>query len=104
MGAPDTGTEAGPCRGPPDRARLRELAREQAAFRRVATLVAEGARPDEVFTAIAYELGGLIGAEATFVARLNHVSRAGGDPEEYVTVVGLYVRVGDQGPGGFRCQ
>jgi signal transduction histidine kinase len=102
MGAPDTGTEAGPGREPPDRARLRELAREQAAFRRVATLVAEGARPDEVFTAVADELGRLIGAEATFVARLDHVSRAGGDPEEYVTVVGSYGRVSDQVPVGFR--
>jgi hypothetical protein len=36
----------------------------------VATLVAGGALPADVFTAVADELGHLIGAEATFVSRL----------------------------------
>jgi hypothetical protein len=36
----------------------------------VATLVAGGTRPPEVFTAVADELGHLIGAEATFVSRV----------------------------------
>jgi signal transduction histidine kinase len=106
--APDTGTDvdhaadAGPSRDPPDRARLDELAREQAALRRVATLVASGARPAEVFTAVADELGRLIGAEATFVSRVDHSSGEGGKSEGYVTVVGSYGLVSDQVPVGFR--
>ncbi|MFF5084571.1 GAF domain-containing protein [Actinoplanes sp. NPDC000266] len=59
-----------------------DLAGEQAALRRVATLVAAQAKPSEVFTAIADELAGLIGAEGTFVAR--H------DDDELVTVVASY--------------
>jgi GAF domain-containing protein len=70
----DHAADAGPSRDPVDRARLGELAREQAALRRVATLVASGARPAEVFTAVADELGRLIGAEATFVSRIDHPS------------------------------
>ena len=54
------------------------LAEEQAALRRVATLVASGARPDEVFSAVADELGGLIGAEATFVSRVDPPPRGTG--------------------------
>jgi len=41
-------------------ARARELAHEQAALRRVATLVAQGASPDAVFTAVAEEVAGII--------------------------------------------
>jgi signal transduction histidine kinase/putative methionine-R-sulfoxide reductase with GAF domain len=41
-------------------ARARELANEQAALRRVATLVARGASPDELFSAVAYEVAGII--------------------------------------------
>ena len=52
---PDTGTDAGPGRDPPDQARLRQLVDEQAALRRVATLVASGAQPAEVFSAVADE-------------------------------------------------
>ncbi|HEX4103169.1 MAG TPA: GAF domain-containing protein [Pseudonocardiaceae bacterium] len=87
-----------------DRARLGELAREQAALRRVATLVASGARPAVVFTAVADELGRLIGAEATFVSRVDHSSGDGGASEGYVTVVGSYGRVSDQVPVGFRLE
>ncbi len=94
--------DAGPSRDPLDRARLSELAREQAALRRVATLVASGARPAEVFTAVADELGRLIGAEATFVSRVDHSSGEGGESERYITVVGSYGRVSDQVPVGFR--
>jgi signal transduction histidine kinase len=83
----------------PDRTRLRRLVDEQAALRRVATLVAGGARPDEVFTAVADELNGLIGAEATFVSR---VDQTPGGAEEYITVVGSYGRVSDKVPVGFR--
>jgi GAF domain-containing protein len=42
-------------------ARARELADEQAALRRVATLVAQGASPDELFAAVAEEVAGVIG-------------------------------------------
>jgi signal transduction histidine kinase len=98
----DHAAAAGPSRDPPDRARLGELAREQAALRRVATLVASGARPAEVFTAVADELGRLIGAEATFVSRVDHPSGERGESEAYVTIVGSYGRVSDQVPVGFR--
>jgi hypothetical protein len=71
MNAPDPGADVGhgadpgTAHDPPDQTRLRQLADEQAALRRVATLVAGGAQPAEVFTAVADELGQLIGAEAT---------------------------------------
>ena len=108
MNAPDAGAgvDHGPDPGaghdPPHRTQLRQLADEQAALRRVATLVAGGARPAEVFTAVADELGRLIGAEATFVSRLDHPSGKGTEPEGYVTVVGSYGWVSDQVSVGFR--
>ena len=64
-----------------DSIRLRELADEQAALRRVATLVAGGARPAEVFTAVADELGRLIGAQASFVSRLDNPFGEDGEQE-----------------------
>jgi len=45
------------------------LADEQAALRRVATLVAEGVPPPEVFAAVARELGQLLGVDSTHLAR-----------------------------------
>ena len=108
MNAPGTGAEVGdaadatPGRDPPDRARLRQIADEQAALRRVATLVAGGGRPDEVFGAVADELGRLIGADATFVSRFDQLSTERGEIEGYATVVGSYGRVSDQAPVGFR--
>src|SRR4051812_16409454 len=42
------------------------LAEEQAALRRVATLVAEGIAPDELFAAVALELGRLLGVDSTY--------------------------------------
>jgi signal transduction histidine kinase/uncharacterized protein YoaH (UPF0181 family) len=105
VNAPDAGADADraadaePGHTPPDRARLRQLVDEQAALRRVATLVAGGARPAEVFTAVADELGRLIGAEATFVACLSYPY---GDDQGYTTVLGSYGRVGGVVPVGFR--
>ena len=93
---------AGAGRDPPDQARFRQLAEEQAALRRVATLVARGARPAEVFTAVADELGRLIGAEATFVSRVDHTPGEPGELEGHLTVVGSYGRVSDLVPVGFR--
>jgi predicted nucleic acid-binding protein len=46
---------------------LRVLADAQASLRRVATLVARGATPDEVFAAVAWEAGELLGADTTQV-------------------------------------
>jgi len=108
MNAPDPGAKAGRTADaaagpdPSDRARLRRLAEEQAALRRVAALVAGGARPAEVFCAVADELGHLIGAEATFVSRVDHTPGQRGELDGHITVVGSYGRVSDQVPVGFR--
>jgi signal transduction histidine kinase len=114
MDAPDTGANVGEAAGagaahdPPGQTRLRQLADEQAALRRVATLVAGGARPAEVFTSVADELGRLIGAEGTYVSRVDQGPGERGERGErgelegYLTVVGSYGRVSDQVPVGFR--
>jgi signal transduction histidine kinase len=52
-----------------DQARLRQLADEQAALRRVATPVARGAAPEEVFTAVAGEVGQLLRVELATLFR-----------------------------------
>jgi GAF domain-containing protein len=79
---------------------LEELAREQAALRRVATLVAEGAPADELFAAVAEELGTVVmEADVAFVGRyeagalefLGGWSRARSDVP---TFVGQRVRLG----------
>ncbi|MFI5896927.1 GAF domain-containing protein [Actinoplanes sp. NPDC051513] len=72
-----------------------ELLNEQVALRRVATLVAGGAAPGDVFGAIADELAGLLGADSTFVTRLN-------EPPESVTVVGSFGGVTADMPVGYR--
>jgi signal transduction histidine kinase/CHASE3 domain sensor protein len=59
---------------------LAALAHEQAALRRVATLVARGASPPEVFTAVASELAQQLGAHLTRVIHF--------EPDDTVTVVG----------------
>jgi len=79
------------------RAEASELARgrlleEQAALRRVATLVAEGARPDDVFGAVAREVGQLLGVDAT------HMGRYG--PDGMVIGVASWSRTGDNLPVG----
>jgi signal transduction histidine kinase len=120
VSTPGAGTGVGstadavPGRDQPDGARPRQLADEQAALRRVATLVAAGARPAEVFSAVADELGQLIGVEATFVSRVDLLgavppgadvadpSGERAEPEGYVTVVGSYGRISDEVPVGFR--
>jgi signal transduction histidine kinase len=60
---------------------LRLLAEEQAALRRVATLVASGAAPAEVFAAVAREARSVLGADGTMMFRL--------DPDGEATVVAL---------------
>ncbi len=51
------------------RAELARLADEQAALRRVATLVARGVPPPEVFAAVAREVGLLLGVDAMHMGR-----------------------------------
>jgi signal transduction histidine kinase len=51
------------------RTELARLAEEQAALRRVATLVAGGAPPDEVFAAVTGEVGRLLGSHLAGMAR-----------------------------------
>ena len=59
---------------------LVQLAKEQAALRRVATLVAGGASPPETFSAVAAEVGQLLGADVTVVLRY--------EPDGTGTVIG----------------
>jgi GAF domain-containing protein len=66
------------------RAGLARLAEEQAALRRVATLVANGTRPDQVFAAVANEVEGLLSVDLANVIRyeadgaVTFVASAGG--------------------------
>jgi len=71
---------------PAGQARLRQLAEEQAALRRVATLVARGVPPQEVFAAVAEEVGGLLEVDYTVLIR--------SDPEDMITVVGGWTATG----------
>jgi signal transduction histidine kinase len=50
-------------------ARAHDLAREQAALRRVATLVAQGAKAEDVFTAVAQEVAHVFGVQLVTVCR-----------------------------------
>ena len=51
------------------RTEIERLAEEQAALRRVATLVARGALPEDVFAAVAEEMGRVLKAEVTCIIR-----------------------------------
>jgi signal transduction histidine kinase len=62
--------------------KLRLFAREQRALRRIATLVARGVEPDDLFTAVATETGRLLGADHTLILRY--------EPDNTVTVVGYW--------------
>ncbi len=53
------------------RVELRGFAEEQAALRRVATLVARAAPPEEVFAAVAAEAGRVLGADVTGISRFD---------------------------------
>jgi len=65
---------------------LQKVADEQAALRRVATLVARGARPEKVFAAVNAEIGRVLSADFTSMSRY--------DAAGAVTVVGLWSRTG----------
>jgi signal transduction histidine kinase len=119
MSGPGLGPEAGhkagtgAVRHPADRSRTAQLAAEQAAIRRVATLVAHGAEPADVFSAIADELAHLVGAEATFVTRVDSTNqvrpvsaedppREPPEPEGTCTVLASYGPARDLIAPGFR--
>jgi signal transduction histidine kinase len=68
------------------RAELRRMADQQAALRRVATLVARGVTPDPVFAAVADEVTRLTGADVAMIVRF--------DPEGIATLVAM------RGPSG----
>jgi signal transduction histidine kinase len=77
-------------RGPPDQARLGQLAEEQAALRRVATLVARATAPQEVFAAVAGEIGRLLAVDFAILVRY--------DPQDTLEVVGTWTRAGGPAP------
>lgn len=68
---------------------LGRVAEEQAALRRVATLVARGISPPEVFSAVAEETGHVLGAKGTAVARFER--------DGIVTVAGSWHKPGAHG-------
>jgi signal transduction histidine kinase len=77
------------------RADLRQVAEEQAALRRVATLVARGEPPSAVFAAVAVEAGHVIpAADVALVGRY--------DPDDAIELVGGWSRDGDSSFVGDR--
>jgi PAS domain S-box-containing protein len=76
------------------REQLARLADEQAALRRVATLVARGVSPSVVFAAVAREVGLLLGVDATHMARYELDGTATG--------VAAWSVAGDHKPVGTR--
>src|ERR1700722_1823376 len=76
--------------GLPDQARLGRLAQEQAALRRVATLVARATAPEGVFAAVAEEVGRLLGVDFAILVRY--------DPLDALEVVGAWTRTGAPPP------
>jgi signal transduction histidine kinase len=77
-----------------DRNQLARLAEEQAALRRVATLVARGVPPDELFAAAAREAGLLLPVDFTRMARY--------EPDGTVTFLAAWDREGDDPSDGAR--
>ena len=73
---------------------LGRLANEQAALRRVATLVARGVPAAEVFATVAEEVGRLFGADMAHIVRF--------EADETVTVVAGWRRDGGHLPIGTR--
>src|SRR5205085_8801321 len=82
------------------RAEVRRLAEEQAALRRVATLVAREASPAEVFSAVTEEVGRLVGADLAALVRLEpgdtvFVVAAWSEGEDDLVPVGTRIPVED---------
>jgi signal transduction histidine kinase len=93
VNAPDASTGrpgGGVGRDPPDQWRLGQLAEEQAALRRVATLVAQATPPEQVLAAVAEEVGGLLEVDYTVLIR--------SDPEDMITVAGAWTATGGPPP------
>ena len=67
--------------------RPRSLLEEQAALRRVATLVASGTPPDELFAAVTAEIGRLLPVEYTYLGRY--------EPDGVFAVVAAWGRAGE---------
>ena len=82
------------CRDPPDQARLRQLAEEQAALRRVATLVARGEPPEAVFAAVLEEVGRLLPVDLANLCRY--------EPDRTVAFVAAWGTAGGRFPVGSR--
>ncbi|MEN3280024.1 MAG: hypothetical protein V7607_1164, partial [Solirubrobacteraceae bacterium] len=76
------------------REELRRVADEQAALRRVATLVARAAPPAALFAAVAEEVGRLLGADITAMGRY--------DPDGAVTSVAIWTRTSGGPPMEYR--
>jgi signal transduction histidine kinase len=72
------------------RVELRGFAEEQAALRRVATLVAGAVAPEEVLAAVAGEVGRLLEVDYTALMR--------SEPEDMITVVGTWTSTGVAAP------
>jgi signal transduction histidine kinase len=73
---------------------LRVLAEEQAALRRVATLVARGAPPEELFAAVVEEVGRLLPVHIAGMGRY--------EPDDTLTVVATLCRTVEHFPVGSR--
>jgi PAS domain S-box-containing protein len=74
---------------------LERLVDEQAALRRVATLVAKGVRPDEIFAAVSDEVGRLVGTDSATVVRFD-------DDPPGIVFVGVASNMSDAYPLGAR--
>jgi GAF domain-containing protein len=74
------------------REELVRLAQEQAALRRVATLVAQSVPPAELFAAVAREVGMLVDADATHIGRY--------DADGTASLIATWSRAGDRAPVG----
>jgi signal transduction histidine kinase len=74
---------------------LQRLAAEQAALRRVATLVAQDVAPDELFGAVAAEVGTLFAADYTGMIRYE-------PGHAYVTTTATWAAVGEHPPAPIR--
>jgi PAS domain S-box-containing protein len=74
---------------------LERLVDEQAALRRVATLVAHGVRPDEIFAAVSDEVGRLVGTDSAAVVRFD-------DDAPGIVFVGVASNMSDAFPLGAR--
>ena len=68
------------------RVELRGFAEEQAALRRVATLVARAASPGEVFAAVTAEVGRVLDVDFSVMGRY--------DPDGAATILGIWTRTG----------